>query len=224
MNYFIEIEGLKELESKEKWDEAKELLYDLWSENKDNIGLTIRLIAECWYVLAEWEFVDNKKLCYESFSRTLQEVNTYGLENFKENHKFSTIVGYMISTLPFLFGKDEVYESIGKGMLERVYINNPEDLLGKIFYLGTTNNIEKYRQAVKEAENKSNLGELFTGDTAIENYFKEVVSNYNDGIENKTPESSTPRWGRTAPGSSLRAASPPFGPTSGSSSRRRSIP
>lgn len=186
MNYFIEIEGLKELESKEKWDEAKELLYDLWSENKDNIGLTIRLIAECWYVLAEWEFVDNKKLCYESFSRTLQEVNTYGLENFKENHKFSTIVGYMISTLPFLFGKDEVYESIGKGMLERVYINNPEDLLGKIFYLGTTNNIEKYRQAVKEAENKSNLGELFTGDTAIENYFKEVVSNYNDGIENKT--------------------------------------
>lgn len=185
MNCFIEIEGLKELESKEKWDEAKELLYDLWSENKDNIDLTIRLIAECWYVLAEWEFVDNQKLCYESFSRTLQEVNIYGLENFKENHKFSTIVGYMISTLPFLFGKDEVYESIGKSMLERVYINNPEDLFGKIFYLGTTNNIEKYRHAVKEAENKSKLGELFTGDTAIENYFKEVVSNYNDGIENK---------------------------------------
>lgn len=48
---FIEANGLLELEQAEKKGEAKELLFNLWNTDKNNVAKLCRLISECWYEL-----------------------------------------------------------------------------------------------------------------------------------------------------------------------------
>ena len=55
MRVFPIIEGLEELEKKEKWEEARVILYDLWSADKENLDFFMRLSSECWFLVAEWE-------------------------------------------------------------------------------------------------------------------------------------------------------------------------
>lgn len=55
MRVFPMIEGLEELEKEEKWEEARVMLYDLWSTDKENIDFFLRLSSECWFLVAEWE-------------------------------------------------------------------------------------------------------------------------------------------------------------------------
>ena len=52
---FPVIEGLEELEKEEKWEEARVILYDLWSADKENLDFFMRLSSECWFLVAEWE-------------------------------------------------------------------------------------------------------------------------------------------------------------------------
>jgi hypothetical protein len=177
VDYFINVANLSDLEKRGSWDDAKKLLYELWLSNKDDAELAIRLGTECWYVLVEWELIENDNLCYESFNNTLREVTNYGLKRFKEDNKFLSIFGYMITTFPFLFGEDESYEELGKSMLKNAYIKNPTNLITKTLYLGSTSNIQEYILAIRETVEKYDLNQLFKDSTAIEVYFKEVIFN-----------------------------------------------
>lgn len=181
MSYFVNIEELSELEKDEKWNEARELLYKLWLSNKDDVNLAIRLGSECWYVLTEWEFIENTQLSYEVFINTLKEVSNYGLSRFKENDNFLWIFGYIISVSPFFFADDEEYEEfekLGINMLKKAYMKNPENLIFKTLYLGTTRRIEEYNLAFVEITN--NVASLLQGDTAIERYFINEIFNKNN--------------------------------------------
>ena len=59
MRVFPVIEGLEELEKEKKWEEARVILYDLWSADKDNLDFFMRLSSECWFLVAEWEVEKN---------------------------------------------------------------------------------------------------------------------------------------------------------------------
>ena len=48
---FIEVNGLLELEQTERKGEVKELLFNLWNTDKNNVAKLCRLISECWYEL-----------------------------------------------------------------------------------------------------------------------------------------------------------------------------
>lgn len=39
MVIFIEVKGLSELESAEKWEEARAMLYELWNADRGNVDL-----------------------------------------------------------------------------------------------------------------------------------------------------------------------------------------
>ena len=43
MRVFPVIEGLEELEKEEMWEEARVILYDLWSADKENLDFFMRL-------------------------------------------------------------------------------------------------------------------------------------------------------------------------------------
>ena len=144
MKAFIEVEGLAELEQSGKWGEAKDLVYNLWNRDKKDEYKLCRLIFECWYVLCEWDSCISKEaLSYDNFKETLIEAVRYGFEHFNTNSVFLWVCGYMISLFPYLFYKgddDKLYkewEQQGKDMLLSAKNSDSENLIAKVFYLGT---------------------------------------------------------------------------------------
>ena len=82
MRVFPVIEGLEELERDAKWEEARVMLYDLWTADKDNINFFMRLSSECWFLVAEWEVEKTDGLDWEIFHDTLIECMKF---TFKRN-------------------------------------------------------------------------------------------------------------------------------------------
>ncbi len=179
--YFIDILNLEEMEFNEQWEKIRLMLYSQWQENQDDIGILIRLACECWYVMSNWDcYIDTNDLIYEQFKDNLIATYEYGLEHIFESEEFLCIFGYMISLFPYFFYYDKKknnqysdFENKGLSMLEKAY-KNSSNLLTKVFFLGTTNNVKEY-EAVK-ADLNSILLELFPGETAVEKYFKDILT------------------------------------------------
>jgi hypothetical protein len=189
--FFIAINGLSKLEDHEKWGEARIMLYELWNADRDNIELLLRLFSECWYVLCEWGCImkedpseySSESPSYRVFKNTLIECATYGLTHFSRDSRFLWMAGYMISKFPYLFyDNSDLYlewESKGLEMLALLCKQNPDDLMAKVVHLGSlpssaANAKKEYREAKRKLTPL--LDDYFAGSTAIEQYFKEVLS------------------------------------------------
>lgn len=178
---FLKVQGLLELERAEKWDEARNLLFDLWNNDKDNIDKLCRVVAECWYVLTEWDCcINNEDLSFDSFKETLIEATQYGLARFDKDADFLWIAGYMISLFPYLFydvTSNSMYlewEQKGKNMLSISTQMDPDNLISKVLCLGAQGTSEDYVAAKKNLSTM--LEDIFDGHTAIEVYFKDILS------------------------------------------------
>ena len=181
MRIFIELADLLELERAERWGEARKLLYDLWNGDKGNVKKLCRLIAECWYVLIEWDCcIQNQRLSYDIFQQTLITSMQYGLSSCHCDVTFLWMAGYMISLSPQLFcenGSDvacAAWEQRGKHLLQLAVQLEPDNLIARVFYLGTQAISEEY--LTLKAQVVPCLKRLFPGDSAVELYFKDVLS------------------------------------------------
>jgi hypothetical protein len=203
--FFIEVNGLSELEDQEKWEEARALLYGLWDADRENLDLFLRLFSECWYVLYKWGCIMDKdpseSPSYRAFRDNLIECAAYGLTHFNKDTRFLWMAGYMIVMYPFVFydvkndkPKSSTlfleWESKGQDMLDLSYKQNPNDLMAKFARLHYCSRpISAEISAADEAKEyrgvNRNFGDYFTGSTAVERYFKKqwtgqlnTVSNY----------------------------------------------
>jgi len=185
--YFDFVENLHQMEQSEQWEAVRKLLRERWLSQKDNLGALIRLASECWLILTDWECsINNEGLDYELFKRDLIATCSYGLEHFGDDEKILCLFGYMMSLFPYLFylnddpdGKEYLaYESKGHSLLEKAYRNYSNVLLVQVFFLGSISHPTKYQEAKyreTRAALKPFLSALFPGDTAIEEYFKDVL-------------------------------------------------
>ena len=182
MNGFLEVQNLLELEQAGRWNSAKEILYNLWYEDKNDIDKLCRVLAECWYVLSAWDCCTrNETLSFDAFKAILAEVMQYGLTHFSTNADFLWKSGYMISLFPYLFYEESSeslyneWEQKGKSMLYSATQIDPDNLISKVLCLGTHAFSDEYLNS------KMKLAPLlyaaFPGHTAIEVYFKDVLSN-----------------------------------------------
>lgn len=191
MRWLIEVENLEKLEAEEKWEEIRLMLYQKWSNDKDNLGLLIRLATQCWYVCCEWGCCfDNISLTYEDFKNNLIEAANYGFKHFNNNCIFLCLFGYMISLFPDCFynerdtGKLYIrWESKGKEMQKQAHLICPEDPIVKIFYLGVTNDTRAYIKAKEELP--ENALQIFPGKSELEEYFKHILT-YRDYPDTET--------------------------------------
>ncbi|MCL2311030.1 MAG: hypothetical protein FWC41_00865 [Firmicutes bacterium] len=181
--YFSILENLYDLEQDGQWEAIRKLLYKQWENHKSKLESLVTLAFECWIVLSEWHCcIKNENLNYDLFKDNLIDVYNYGIEHFDNNQIFQCLFGYMMSLFPNLFYSDDdlsgekyvLYENKGKAMLEKSYRNNPNNLLAKVLFFGTTDKTKEYNKAREEI--KPLLTTLFPGKTAIEQYFKEVLS------------------------------------------------
>ena len=182
MNYFIEVEGLYELEIQEKWEEARELLYKMWENDKLNSKKLIRLLFECWYVLAEWNCINTSSISRKALQDTLIECTDFGIQNFMDDVHFLCVAGYMISLFPYLFynhGDGDFYtelEQKGLGMLRKACELNPNDRIAMALNLGFKLDLKEgeYNEVIRPLSNE--LAKLFPRKTAIETYFKNALT------------------------------------------------
>ncbi len=181
--YFDNVENLYELEQNEQWEAIRKSLYEQWVVDKNSLGSLIRLASECWLIMSDWDCcINNEGLDYKLFKSNLVDSCSYGLEHFSDDEKILCLFGYMMSISPYFFysnddpnGKEYLaYESRGKAMLKKAYRNYPNNPLVKVLFLGSTERTREYNNA--RIELKPYLSSLFSGDTAIEQYFKEILS------------------------------------------------
>ena len=178
--FFKKIEQLESLEKKQEWEKCITLLNDAWEQNTKDGELNLRLATECWYVLSNWEFINNKNLEFNKIKNKLVQVYLDSVEKFEYNAKMSSIYGYMISLNPELFYAQEdtngklysLFEKQGKILLEKAHKLEKNNKLYKVLYLGSVNE-KKYNKAREEL--LTSEVDLFSGDTAIENYFNEIL-------------------------------------------------
>jgi hypothetical protein len=183
--FFSSVDYLSEMEKVEQWESIRALLYEQWTNEKDNLEKLLRLASECWLIMTDWDCcINNEEIDYDLLKSNLIETYSYGIEHFEDNTKLLCLFGYMISLFPYFFyikndpdGKEFLfYESKGKEMLEKAHQYDKGNLLVKVFYLGSSNrHIKKYKKAREDL--KPHLLELFPGDTAIEQYFKDGLGN-----------------------------------------------
>lgn len=181
MSYFIDVEGLIDLERQGKWEEARTLLYNLWENDRLNSDKLIRLLSECWYVLSLWDCcIDTENLSYQVFKDTIVKCSKHGLLKFNDNPRFLCMIGYMSSMLPYLFYEGNVdslyteWEQKGKEMLELSTVLSCDDLVSKVLSLGLKGATGEYLESA--AKLLTTLNDYFPGETAIELYFRDVLT------------------------------------------------
>lgn len=182
---FIEIQNLQKLEKEGKWEQVVSLLENKWYQDKNNIDIMLRLASECWYIMSNWEFLglNNSDLEFDNVQSILIETYNYFSKNCTTNNKALAIFGYMVSLFPNYFYTDYdkngkiflQYENKGKDMLKLAHINEPENKLYQVLYLGTSNNTDKTTIDTKKNLNYI-IQQLFPQNTEIEEYFKEVLT------------------------------------------------
>lgn len=164
-------------EREENWKGACEYLFNLWKNEKNNVDLLWKTIAEYWLVLVNYE---NR---HSDLKGTLILLTNYGLKHFYYEPQFLSLVGYMITLFPYLFyessiAEDNKWEEIGKKMLLRACQLEPNNLLFRVLYLGS----KSYKEACSKGYNAAKkqlqiqLNTYFPNQTAVGIYFKDVLS------------------------------------------------
>jgi len=186
VRYFTNIEPLVYLEKQERWEKARELLYKKWINEKTHVNNLIRLLSECWYILTNWDngMNNDPDLSFQTVHNTLIECTAFGLQRFANDQRFLCVAGYMISLFPYLFyannpdnSTDALYtewEQKGIAMLQKAYEINPTDKVTKVLNLGNSSNLSSYNEA--KIALQPEIEDAFPGETAIELYFKDILS------------------------------------------------
>ncbi len=180
MALFEEIPGLIELEQSGRWDEAVDLLYRYWQDDKNSVQKLCRILFECWSVLIDPNADIQLKPHLAAYREKLIEVIRYGEEHFASDPLFLWGAGYCITLFPYLFYRaDEgdmygFWEEKGKKMLRYATEIEPDNLIARVFYYGCGSDHADYlRTRVQLAPH---LDELLPGTSAIELYFKEMLT------------------------------------------------
>lgn len=181
MRIFEEAAGLSELEQAERWEEAVDFLYQRWQNDRNDVQKLCMLLFECWSVLIDPRSDDrSEQRLYMFCQKRLTEVTEYGMEKFDSDPLFLWMAGYCISLFPFLFhreeksGEEEKWDKKGEELLLRATKIAPDNLIARVFYYGCFSDRTEYMWA--KIQLAPMLGELFPGTSAIDRYFREILS------------------------------------------------
>lgn len=165
---FVTNPKLNLLEQCNKWDEAGELCYLLWKKRK-NFENTLRLLAECWYILVENE-PQNMESNMEKISAMFKEVFLFGEENYMKDSQYLWISGYFIKIAPWVFEYEDWNEGEKEGLIRILEAEKEKKNL-----------ITDILTFKKKKLNKKEIKEIvlcFAGESAIEKYFIDVLCNH----------------------------------------------
>lgn len=178
---FCKVEGLDVFEKNDQWDEAVELLYQIWKEDQTNAAALVRLLCECWYILMLWDCcMPINNLSFDSLEAMIVETVEYGHEHFEDNANFLCLLGYMLIISPFLFSscpslKEGVpVEEIGMKLLNLAVKREPDNPIYRILLSGFSSNCTEHVSMQRQYH--AFIEEQLHDDTAVSNYFKHILT------------------------------------------------
>lgn len=180
MSVFIPVEGLLNLEQSHKWNEAITLLHNYWLTDQSNSRVACRLIAECWYVLSNWDLYAKEDMSFDFIKNIMIYTTQYGLDHYKDVD-FLWVVGYMMALFPFLFHNeqqettDAFCQSKGKSLLKKASKIDPNNKIANLLYIGAQEDSFAEYKSRRSCLNEV-VENAFPGATAVEQYFREIVS------------------------------------------------
>jgi hypothetical protein len=164
------------LESKRKWQEAKNFMYGEWKKDPYNVTKIVRLGFLCWILTVE---PISEEINHDEYASLFSELVDFGLEHLDHDADFLWTFGYMISLFPEFFWAVEEYETWenkGRDLIQRAHRSRPDDPIIKLIYLGSKDHEhrdDEYHQAYYAV--LSLLPERFRGNGVMQDYFRDVL-------------------------------------------------
>ena len=171
---------IKDLEKQKKWSEAVEFLYVEWEKDKKNFNNYLCLGTEVWYVLVYYIRMRIEDIGYEWLTHKLQDIASYGFENFQNHNYFNAIFGYMIYMTPHAFLKRftsaayEEWQNKGKEMMKIAYLEEKTNPFIATLYFHSIGDEEKMKEA--SSLFAQNIKDFFSEDEEVGSYFVRVFS------------------------------------------------
>ena len=175
--FFYNDEKLEKYEYDKEWE--KSVLYlikltKLFPKRKDII---LRLMGQCWYTLAFWECLKinnglNRCFFEETFETAYKIIQSY----WGDDSDCLLILGYFmcVNQMVFEFLPDDIIsiELKGRTLIERAYLDNPQNEIAKLFYLQDSS--LKYK--IYKIKLQKKIYNYFPSDSAIDRYFVEICT------------------------------------------------
>lgn len=177
----MNITWLTENENKGKWEENRILLRNLYYSDTYNEEYYLRAVNECWYVLIDWNFIENVGLNYNDFRADIGNYLNIGYSLFNSDARFIWMVGNMMTLFPELFANEREYESEiknkGVELLNKGRIMYPDNAFIKVIYDGAVCGCNSSSDSEAARKITDNLNLYFPGNSRIEQYYSEFFIN-----------------------------------------------
>ena len=161
-----------QLEETEQFDKTFEVYNDLYSKDKSQYEVWKHFYFFLWTAIEDAPSSFQERI---NLRQLLQTMFDEGKQAFSEKADFNFIAGYTISIFPYEYGDYYDLEKEGQQMLHKAKQIDPENPIYRLAYLGSIPNVnrQEYRRAEIDAAPK--VLETFTGNGAIDKYFREIL-------------------------------------------------
>jgi hypothetical protein len=161
-----------ELEDKGDFEKAFESYRDLYATKNNDYETWKYFYFFLWTAIEDAPSDFQKKI---NLRQRLQEMFDDGKSKFNEVADFNFIAGWTVSIFPYEYGDYDDLERQGKEMLLRATKTEPTNLIFKLAYLGSFENVDKTQLRNVEIKASSIVQEKFKGNGLLNKYFRQVL-------------------------------------------------
>jgi hypothetical protein len=171
------LQNIFELEEAEKFEEVYKIYSDLFLEDKSDYEIWKHFYFFLWTAIEDAPTEFDEKINLREMMRKMFED---GKKSFSNLADFNFIAGYTVSIFPYEYGNDaydyDKFEIEAFQMLKKATELKPENLIYKLVYYRSLDNVDKVEYRKLEAESAPKILETFSGKGALNKYFRQVLT------------------------------------------------
>jgi len=169
-------QNIFELEEAEKFDEVFKIYSDLYLQSKSEYEIWKHFYFFLWTAIEDAPSEFNERINLREMMRKMFEE---GKKNFSDLADFNFIAGYTASIFPYEYGDDiydyDEFEIEALQMLKKANELEPENLIYKLVYYRSLENVDKEEYRTLEVESVPKVLETFSGKGTLNKYFRHVL-------------------------------------------------
>ena len=166
------LQNIFELEDAEKFEEVYKIYYDLYLEDKLDYEIWKHFYFFLWTAIEDAPSEFNEKI---NHNEMMQKMFEDGKKYFYDLADFNFIAGYTVSIFPYEYGNYDDLEIEANKMLKKATEIEPENLIYKLVYYRSLENVDKVEYRKLETESAPKILETFSGKGTLNKYFRQVL-------------------------------------------------
>lgn len=167
------LQNIFELEDAEKFEEVYKIYSNLYLEDKSDYEIWKHFYFFLWTAIEDAPSKFNEKI---NHNEMMQKMFEDGKKYFSDLADFNFIAGYTVSIFPYEYGNYDDLEIEANQMLKKATEIEPENLIYKLVYYRSLENVDKVEYRKLEAESAPKILETFSGKGTLNKYFRQVLT------------------------------------------------